>query len=170
MKYLISLLSLAFLVTFFVGCEKNELSSPSTESGAGTGGSLARFTIAGDYLYTVDHQTLKTFNIASTAPVLKHTQDLGFGVETIFPFKNRLFIGTTTGVHIYDISSPEQPVEHSIFEHVESCDPVVANEQYAFATLRAGSRCRQGFGVSTLDVLNVSNVDEPIQISSQQGK
>ena len=32
-------------------------------SGTGIGGSMARFTIKGDYLYTVDSYDLKTFDI-----------------------------------------------------------------------------------------------------------
>ena len=39
--------------------------SRSVSSGIGIGGSMARFTIVGDHLYTVDAYNLNTFDISS---------------------------------------------------------------------------------------------------------
>lgn len=55
--------------------------------GEGQGGSMARFTIVGDCLYTVDHTTLKVVDITNPAhPGAMPFKDveLGFDIETIF--------------------------------------------------------------------------------------
>ena len=56
---------------------------------------------------------------------------------------NRLFIGSQTGMFIYNLSNPDNPVQDGQFNHVRSCDPVIADEKYAYVTLRSGScqRC-----------------------------
>ena len=47
-------------------------------------------------------------------------------VETIYPFKDKLFIGSNNGMYIYDInSSPGNPVKVGEFTHARSCDPVL---------------------------------------------
>ena len=68
---------------------------------------MARFTIVGNYLYTVDKTDLKVFDIANpAAPVFRQTVPVGFEIETIFPFKDKLFIGSTSVVHIFSIADP----------------------------------------------------------------
>ncbi len=39
-------------------------------------------------------------------PSLLQTQDVGFELETIFPFGNRLFIGSTSVIHIFSLTNP----------------------------------------------------------------
>ena len=80
--------------------------STNGESGTGIGGSMARFTIVGDYLYTVDSWDLNTFDISDQInPEFKSKVGLGWGVETIFPYDNRLFIGAQNGMHIYNLEN-----------------------------------------------------------------
>ena len=151
-------------------CEKQSVSNSfsSSESSTGQGGSLARFTIIGDYLYTVDDQQLKVFDIHSPdAPILKNTQDVGFEIETIFPFKDKLFIGSTTQVHIFSISDPALPQKLSVAispEVLRRCDPVVAKATVAYATLRTNGPC--GGSQSILAVYNIKDINNPVQVSS----
>jgi hypothetical protein len=70
-----------------------------------------------------------------------------------------LFIGTNSGMYIYDASNATNPTMMSSFAHARSCDPVVADDDYAFVTLRSGTRC-DGF-TNQLDVINVSNLTSP---------
>ncbi len=131
-------------------------------STTGVGGSMARFTIVNNYLYTVDDNLLHVFDISLPEnPVDKATVDLGWGIETIFPFKNNLFIGSTSGMHIYTIDNPETPQFMSMSEHVTTCDPVVANDNYAFVTLRSennnGGWCGDTF-TNQLEVIDVTDV------------
>ena len=55
---------------------------------------MARFTIVGDCLYTVDHTTLKVVDITNPAhPGAMPFKDveLGFDIETIFCYDDMLF-------------------------------------------------------------------------------
>ena len=131
----------------------------------GQGGSLARFTLANGLLYTVDNFDLRLFDVSEKAnPEFVKKLHLGWGIETIFPFKDKLFIGSTTGMHIYDISSPTEPEMLSIYAHLTSCDPVVANDDHAFVTLRSGNLCQQG--VDLLEVLDISDPSQPELLKS----
>lgn len=125
-------------------------------SPVGMGGSMARFAIFNDRLYTVSTSGLSVFNITTpTEPAFTKKINIGWGIETIFPFKNNLFIGSQSGMFIYDVSNPDNPARTGQFAHVRSCDPVVADDNYAYVTLRSGTAC-QGF-TNQLDVLQLNN-------------
>jgi len=170
-KYIIYSIAIVLLLAT---CTGNPDSSPSPNgsasgSDAGTGGSMARFTINGDYLYAVNETSLKIFDISDQSkPVYKNFVDLGFGIETVFPYKNNLFIGSQTGMYIYNIDIPASPQKLSHYQHVFSCDPVVANDKYAFVTLRTENQGRCWRGVNQLDVIDISDLRSPILIKSYQ--
>ena len=104
---------------------------------------MARFSIVNNYLYTVNNSQLTSFNITTANnPVKTATQTVGWNIETIYPFSNKLFIGSMTGMFIYDISNPATPVAQGQFTHVRSCDPVIADGNYAYVTLRGGTAWR----------------------------
>jgi hypothetical protein len=132
----------------------------------GVGGSMATFTLMNDKLYTVTNQHLKTFDISTpTNPVFKsEVQPGNWNIETIFPFKEKLFLGTTNGMYIFDASSPNGVTLLGQFAHLESCDPVIAEDNYAFVTLRTGSRCN-GM-INQLDVVNITNLMLPNLVKS----
>ena len=137
----------------------------SSSSNTGVGGSFARFTVVNDYLYVVDQASLKSYLVSKPEnPVLKHTNQLGWGIETIFPYKDKLFIGSNAGMYIFDNSRPETPVLQSVFEHARACDPVVVSGNTAYVTLRDGSECR-GY-VNQLDVIDITNVLNPKLVKS----
>lgn len=132
----------------------------STSMSVGIGGSMARFSICNNFLYTVDRNNLKAFDIDDLSnPLLVSDQSIGWNIETVFQYQNKLFFGTQTGMIIYDIANPANPTYLSTYSHVRSCDPVVVEGDYAFVTLRAGNLC--GEATSQLDVINVSTVVNP---------
>src|SRR5690554_1860273 len=126
----------------------------------GQGGSMARFTLMSGHLYAVDENSLRVFdvNVANNPKYLRDVA-LGWGIETIFPFQNKLFIGSTTGMHIYDAADPAEPEQMSVYQHITSCDLVVVNEEHAFVTLRSGVTCNQG--VDELHVLDIKDLYNP---------
>jgi hypothetical protein len=135
--------------------------SPST----GKGGSLARFTIVDDYLYTISGSDLQLFDIKNPAnPYFWNKIKIGWDIETIFPYHEKLFIGGQAGMYIYDNSDPAQPVKISRFAHVTSCDPVVVENNYAYVTLRGGTRC--GGRNNSLEIINIGNIYNPELIAS----
>lgn len=166
MKIILQFILLLCIASASVRC--GESSESEVSANTGVGGSLARFTIIGNYLYTVDFQNLKVFDLTNrTEPTLKHSIYLGRGVETIFPLGNRLFLGMQTGMSIYDIDKEGIPQFVSNYQHITSCDPVVANAKYAYVTLRA-ARC--GFvapgTADRLDIIDISNPRSPTIVAN----
>ncbi len=136
--------------------------SAGFETQTGIGGSLARFTIMGDNLYTVTDQSLLVFDISEIAnPTRGAVVQVGWNIETIFPFtQDKLFIGSQTGMFIYDASNPSLPSFVSEFQHARSCDPVVVEGDYAYVTLRSGNMCA-GF-TNQLDVIRITDLENPV--------
>lgn len=134
--------------------------APGNGSGPGVGGSMARITISGDYLYTLDGSDVQAVNIASERePVTEGRTFVGWDIETIFPHDRNLFIGSRSGMHILDLATPAQPARIATYEHVQVCDPVVVEGNYAYVTLRSGTECR-GF-TNQLEVINIENLATP---------
>ena len=131
----------------------------------GIGGSMARFAIVDEILYTVGSYNLGVYDISVLSdPKPGNKVEIGWNIETIFPYGNNLFIGAMNGMYIYDISEPATPEYMSTFAHVTSCDPVVVNDEYAFVTLRSGTPC-QGF-TNQLDVIDIKNLYNPQLVKS----
>lgn len=131
----------------------------------GTGGSQARFTLAKDHLYVVDQNNLYTLEIDGMGAANLVTDfNIGWGIETIFPYGENLFIGSTTGMFIYSIADPSAPMYASEFRHARACDPVYVDGNTAYVTLRDGTRC-QNFN-NQLDVLDVTDIYNPTLITT----
>ena len=129
-------------------------------NGTGTAGSIARFAISDDFLYSVDQWTMQVFDISTkNLPKRGSSVNLGWGIETIFPYQDHLFLGAVDGMHIYSIENPGSPNFVSSYQHITSCDPVVVSGDYAYVTLRSGSLC-QGF-TNQLDVININDKSNP---------
>lgn len=146
----------------------NASSSGAKSSGSpvGKGGSMARFTIVDKRLYTVSNSDLNVFNIViPNDPVYSKKVNVGsWNIETIFPFKDKLFIGSQNGMFVYNISDVDNPSLVGQFSHVQSCDPVIADDDYAYVTLRTGSAC---FGnANQLDVLQLNSFTNPTLVKS----
>jgi hypothetical protein len=164
------LIALSMLV---YNCQDDTSSAEVAVSSTGVGGSLARFTILGNHLYTIDNTTLTTFSLENPAqPEPISAIPVGEGVETIFPLGSYLFMGTQNGMLIYSVVSNDgTPVYVSSYQHVVSCDPVVANAQYAYVTLRV-SGCRQAAAgaADLLEVIDISNISNPQVVGSYDMK
>ena len=143
------------------GFSTNKSASPTS----GVSGSTSRFAIVNERLYAVSQSEMKLFNLQNPSnPTKDGSLNLGFGIETIFPYKDKLFLGTTTGVQIWDNKNPQKPTYLSRLDHARACDPVVVENDIAYVTLRSidnFSRC--GGAISNqLDVIDVSNPANPI--------
>lgn len=131
----------------------------------GTGGSMARFTLNQNYLYVVDNASLKLFNISQNSnPNFEKNIGISWNIETIFPYQDKLFIGTKTGMYVYSVQDPSNPEFISQFRHASSCDPVVVSGNYAYVTLRGGNLC--GAIESQLNVIDISTIENPQMIAS----
>jgi len=150
-----------------ISCQSDSSNSEVTAPVAdGQGGSLARFTLKGDYLYTVDDFDLNVFNVADTKdPVAVNKVPIGFAIETLFGYKDYLYIGSETGMFIYSLANPEFPEKLSSVQHFTACDPVIANDTHAFVTLHSNAVC--GNDINVLEIYDVRNVTEPILLNSR---
>lgn len=139
-------------------------SMSSESSGVGVGGSLARFQIKDDYLYTVGSNEMAIFNISNLAnPMLENRQYSGWNIETLFYADNYLYLGASNGMFIYSLENPALPTYVSEFTHWEGCDPVVVDGNYAYLTLRGGNACGQL--ESVLEVIDVSDKTNPTLVA-----
>ncbi len=144
--------------------------SANAGSGVSTNGSMARFAIQNNYLYTVSSSTLSCVNISSPRyPIVASKLGIGWNIETIYPFKEKLFIGSQTGMSIYDVSNPTSPTFLTMFSHAKVCDPVIADSNYAYVTLHTEENTTSspfislmcsGGTTNELDVLDVSNIKQ----------
>ncbi len=135
-------------------------------SGAGTGGSMARFMLNDDFLYLIAHPwMLKTVD-AEKADKMSVVDSVNVPrtMETLFKLEDKLFIGTTTGMLIYDISNATRPRQISSYDHITACDPVVVDGQYAYVTLRTGTMCANGQNL--LEVIDISSITNPYLVKS----
>ncbi len=132
--------------------------------GNGTGGSMARFALGDGYLYTVGTSKMSVFDIKNITPRKLKVIDLGFGSETIYPYKSMLFIGSTTGMKIFNNQDPSNPSLLSTYSHVLACDPVVVQDNYAYVTLRSGTTCQRA--INSLDIVDISKPASPMLVKS----
>ncbi|MDR2287119.1 MAG: hypothetical protein LBE04_06560 [Prevotellaceae bacterium] len=167
MKKIYNLLIVATIM-ITASCSKDGSSGGSSDGGSGgdsggKGGSMARFCITGDMLCTVDQTNLKLFDISEPADpafLSGRTQQLGFDIETIFPKDSLLFIGSQDGMYIYYISNLGFPQSLSKVSHIRSCDPVVAEGNYAYVTLNSNNVwC--GRTSNILQIYNITDLTNP---------
>lgn len=135
-------------------------STAKNGSTTGVTGSMSRFTIYNDNLYAVINNAMTIFDLTEAQPK-KAAENiyLGWNVETIFSYKDNMFMGTPTGMIIYSVTDPLKPVYQSSIQHVFGCDPVVVDNDLAYVTVHSGNLCGQN--VNELMIINVSNVKLP---------
>lgn len=126
----------------------------------GKGGSMSKFAIVNNYLYIVNNNTLIPIDITDAkTPISKFSIGLQSNdVETLFPYKEYLYMGTSSGVLIYNCQgSAEAPAFVNRLVHVVGCDPVIVDNDIAFSTVRNGSSCRGGNTLNALYLFGVKN-------------
>jgi hypothetical protein len=139
-------------IAFLAESNSSGASSGVSGSGVGLGGSMARFGIKGNVLYIVDNNVLKVFDInQKTSPIKINDIYAGWNIETMFLTADNMFLGTTTGMVVYDITNATSPVYKAFFNHARSCDPVIVDDTLAYITLRTGTGC--GGNLNVLDVV-----------------
>jgi len=141
------------------------LSSSTIRSGGGVGvnGSMSRFALYSSYLYSVINNYMSIIDISGEEPVKAAEKIyIGWNVETIFSYKDNLFMGTPTGMLIYSVSDPLKPTYITAVTHVFGCDPVVVENDIAYVTIHSGNFCGQT--ANDLIIYDVSNVMSPRHI------
>lgn len=139
-------------------CEQTQMTTKSMSSLPTTlTGSMSKFAIYEDHLYAIDNDEIMSIDITQrTQPAMKSSRPTYKTCETLFEKDGYLYMGTTTGMVVYNVkSAPSEPSEVSEIEHVVACDPVFVQGHYAYVTLRTGNDC--GGSVNELQVIDISN-------------
>lgn len=134
--------------------------SISNDRTTSVSGSMARFLPVDNFLYTINGNELLLFQIGGNyQPIAWGRMDTQTQAETLYHLNDFLFVGSTTGMLLYDVTIPGNPEYLSRIEHFRSCDPVVADENYAYVTLRGGTNC-----FTDLNELQIISLDNPREL------
>lgn len=143
-------------------------SSFSSDKSAANGkaGSMAKMAIQNGWLFGVSNSKLQVIDISQAdKPNLSKSILTSSLNETVFPFKDKLFIGSQTGMSIYSVSNPSQPIFQSMFSHARVCDPVIADDTHAYVTLRSNGLTCMG-NLNEMNVLDIRNIQSPILLKT----
>lgn len=159
MSYRIILLfaASAFLLTS-CGAEDSGASTSGESPESGQGGSMSRFAVVGNSLYTLDNPFVKKYDIGRPEEIRPVNEGMisSSDGETIFIRDSLLYVGSQSGMHILSLKNLEYL---SSISHFVSCDPVVALDTFAYVTLSTGTSCSRG--ISALYLYSVKNPREP---------
>jgi hypothetical protein len=126
-------------------------------SNTSTAGSMARFLPIDGYLYTINFSDLVLFQLAQNyKPNPWIRIDTETQAETLFHLNDLLFVGSVNGMLMYDVADASDPLFINKIEHMRSCDPVVADLEYAYVTLRGGTNC-----FTDLNELQIIDIQTP---------
>jgi hypothetical protein len=131
---------------YYEGVAVMDSDDKSTEDGGSgqvsTAGSMTRFLPIDQFLYTISFNELVLLELTSSHQPLRWGKlDTETWAETLFRLNDILYVGSTNGMLMYDITDAGNPSYINRIEHFRSCDPVVADEAYAYVTLRGGTNC-----------------------------
>jgi len=178
----ILIIAFGFFICILMGCNENssDIAGAASATNTGIAGSYARFMIVDNSLYIVDDEKIKTYSLTTPAtPSLVNEQVIGERIESIFHLDGKLFIGSGSGLYIYTIDPNNNgiPNHTSTFSYdifpVYPCDPVVADENYAYVTLNTQLRSSACGGtvelqVNQLNIFDISNISSPQLIAEYQ--
>ncbi|MBT8232397.1 MAG: hypothetical protein HKO66_04945 [Saprospiraceae bacterium] len=139
---------------------------PSSFAGnsSSASGTVNRLSLFNDYLYIIGRSDLNIISNHDDFNLINKISMLGTEMETIFPYENKIFIGTRTSMEIYDVSNPEDPTHEFTFDHATSCDPVLPVDEAVYITLRTADFSPCPGNINALIVLDISNLATPKEV------
>ena len=152
-----------------VGTRSNDSSGSETLSG-----SYANILAVGDFLYAVSEDELITFNIETKDnPIEIDRKMLDFGVESLFHRSGVLFVGSRQSMYIYLVNDQGIPdlrseTPYVSFEGITPCDPIVANDKIAIASLSSledGGGCDVRI-LNELRFFDITDIENPIHFQT----
>lgn len=141
---------------------------PTSFTGANSNakGTLNRIAVEFDHVYVIEDDVMHIVSNSSNFTKVAGIK-IGDNTETIYGENNRLFLGSTTAMTIYNADNASSPTKISTIDHTESCDPVLPHGNVAYYTLRSTENegCN-GKGENTLNVVDISNEYSPKELKS----
>jgi len=128
-------------------------------------GTVNRFAVAKDQLYTIGHRSLNIFDIGEGFSRVRNIDYLEEAMETIYPYDDKLFIGAQNNMSVYTLTDPTMPERIGSFWHATSCDPVLpVSATIAYVTLRSGDDCPGD--QNSVNVISYGQINNSIAIQS----
>lgn len=138
---------------------RNEDIVISTGNSNQTTSPSSRFSLYNNYLYAIVNNQINTLDLSADSPQkAEGTVHVG-NVETTLLYRNKLFLGTPSGMKIYSIEEPQLPVYCSQISHVYGCNPMAIDNDLAYITVRSGNSCGQN--TNELMIVDVSDSKQP---------
>lgn len=135
----------------------------------GIAGSTARMVIDDNYLYAISGNTIQLFDISEPATPLPWNQVvIDWDIQTLFAYENYLLVGAADGIHILDNTDRASPQYVGDFQHAVTRDPVVAQNNVAYATLRRDDSQAGNGIVNQLNVIDINDVTNPVLVQTQE--
>ncbi|MFO7868242.1 MAG: hypothetical protein R6U95_02965, partial [Bacteroidales bacterium] len=145
--------------------EINTIPSVSAEV-SGKGGSMARFSVTTDALYVLTNNTLYAYDIKNQPVPVEHSKiTLGEGMETVFVYDTLLFIGSQSGMQVYERKNGIDLEYVSSFWHATACDPVVFDGKHAYITLNSAHEIC-GRYINELHIVHMDDITNPVHIAN----
>jgi hypothetical protein len=144
--------------------------APSTTLGGANGqaGSFSRFAQINNYLYISNNFSITPVDITNPLnPAVKQNIPSN-EIETMYGFNNSILAGGPNGMYIYNLTNPAIPVLQSSFFHWRGCDPVVAQNNTAYVTVRGGANTRCGGSRNILQAIDITNLSQPTLIKTYE--
>jgi hypothetical protein len=143
-----------------------DMANSTAKGAAGVGGSMARFMLNNQYLLSIAQPyMLQTIDVSAPESMMPvDSISTWREMETLFKYNGNLFVGTTTGMIIYSLEDPAHPEFVSEINHINSCDPVVVEDDIAYVTLRSGNTCMNI--TNQLDIIDISDIKDPRLLKS----
>ncbi|MCZ2128757.1 MAG: hypothetical protein LC109_00640 [Bacteroidia bacterium] len=175
LSYIFILLLSAFVILVY-SCSSDSKApgnmggSGSSGGSTGKGGSYARFAIVANYLYVLTNNSVVVYDISNPdSMIIKSTTAIAgtnssLNAETIFVYEDYLLFGTQFGMIVYSLQNPESPSYEGRYNHIIGCDPVVAEDGFAYLTLNGATGCRGS--INSLDILSLYNPINPTLIKT----
>lgn len=130
-------------------------------------GSVNRLALADDHVYIAARSNI---HVIDNSNFEAHSTliNAGMEMETIFPYKDKLFVGTRSSVEIFDIANADIPRHEYTFDHEESCDPVYPYQDVAYVSLRTSDFAECPGNINALIVLDIANLQSPKEVAEIQ--
>lgn len=134
---------------------------PSSFAGnsAAQSGTVNRVNKSGDHIFVVSNNNLIVLNDNAFSTQFVINENVKEDMETVFPYEDKLFVGTRTSMTVFSIASnPENPQQVEEFDHATSCDPVLPHQDVAYVTLRTADFSDCPGSINALVVVDMDDI------------
>jgi hypothetical protein len=154
LDFLNNVIPISAIPSYFVGSNNNSK------------GTLNRIAVEFNHVYVIEDNEMHVIENNSALNKVRRI-NIDNNTETIYGTNNRLYLGSTTSMTIFNANNPSNPVRVSTLDHTESCDPVLPRGNVAYYTLRSTENegCN-GEGENTLNIVDISKEKFPIELQS----